>query len=374
MTAPDGIIFYGDNGAYLKALPDASIDFIYADPPYNTNRAWIQDGREFVDSWDEAPRLRDLRAIEAISPPLAEFVRWVWSMRQDSTASYLAFMVPRLFDMHRLLTESGSLYVHCDLRASHYLKLILDTIFGADNFRSELIFRRNSGGIAEVRSKRWKTQHDTILYYAKSERHIWNRPYRPRTHEEELRMYRYVDDDGRRYKVNTISNITPVYDPMTDKRYKGQQPIKAFGVTAARVWGEHTLRKLEDQGRLLPPTKADGRPRYKMYLDEDQGLALGSLLDGIKFGGYGKKYPTAKPLKLLELLVRTSTNPGALVFDPFCGSGTTLAAAARLGRRWLGIDASEDAIEVAVERLRKLGYEAKVERDLPNGRSEVEDE
>ncbi|MGH2497448.1 MAG: DNA methyltransferase [Ktedonobacteraceae bacterium] len=364
----ENTLFYGDNLKVLREyIPDESVDLIYLDPPFNSNRNYnvlFKDERgtdseaqivAFEDTWhwnetaqhtyDELRKLAPdhiTRMIEA----LHDFIG------TNQMMAYLVMMAARLFELHRVLKSSGSLYLHCDPTASHYLKIILDTIFGPDQFRNEIIWKRTS---ARSDSHKWNHIHDTILFYSKSNIFTWNTQYSSYDKEYTKSFYRNIEKEtGRRFTLSDLM-ASGTRNGSSGQPWRGIDP-KARG----NHW-KYTVERLEEldkEGRIYWPEKEGGVPRYKRYLDEMQGVAAQSIITDIpplsaqsreKLG-----YPTQKPLALLERIIQASSNPGDVILDPFCGCGTAIVAAQKLGRKWIGIDITHLSIALQKYRLQEM--------------------
>lgn len=351
----DNVLYYGDNLHILREhIDDESVDLIYLDPPFSSNRNYNVLFKEengtassaqvqaFTDSWhwNEASEEALIDIIENAPPSLVELIEgFLSSLGRNQFTAYLVMMAPRLLELHRILKSTGSLYLHCDPTASHYLKLVLDRIFGAEHFQSEIIWKRTS---AHSDAKRYGRVHDTILFYSKSDRWTWNEQYMPYDESYLDSHYKRVDPDGRRWMDDKL--IAP----------GGRGPVYEWhGHT--RAWGhtKENMQKLHDEGRIHY-TKS-GMARYKRYLDEMPGLPLQSVWTD--FGALNSQarerlgYPTQKPEALLERIIEASSNEGDTILDPFCGCGTTVAVAQRLKRGWIGIDITHLAISIMKYRL-----------------------
>ena len=365
-------LYYGDCLAVMEEMPPESVDLIYLDPPFNSSRDYNaiytdETGRPlptqieaFCDTWildedrERAIRQMPILMREAgIADEVAEFWRlWVKALRKTNPRmlAYLSYMVQRLLPMRGLLKSTGSIYLHCDPTASHYIKIMMDAIFGHENFRNEITWQRTE---SHNTADRYGNIADILLYYAKSSNATWN-PQHQDYGEAQLSRFRHADSDGRRYK---LENLTAPRPNSTSGKFnwRGTMP----GPT--RGWG-YNLEQLEawwHEGRIR--TKSDGTPRMdglKVYLDETQGKPLQNIWTDISripnTSAERMGYATQKPLALLERVIAASSNPGDLVFDPFCGCATTIEAAHRLGRRWIGIDIAIHAVKrVAKVRLQE---------------------
>ncbi len=356
-------LYYGDNLDMLRRyIPDESIDLVYLDPPFQSGRDYNvlfeeQDGTKaaaqiqaFEDTWEW-----DQRAASTFDEVVSKGTRVALaleSFRQFFSGSpmlaYLTMMAPRLVELRRALKPSGCLYLHCDPTASHYLKQLLDAVFGPENFLSEVIWKRTG---THSSAHRWGPVHDVIFYYAKEEgEHVWNRPYVPLSAEHKKQHYGKVDDEGR---VFTHGELTA---PGTRNGRSGAV-FRGFDVTGiGRHWCT-TVEKLEvmvTEGRIYFPPDG-GWPRLIRYEIDSKGRAIGDTWEDIpplnmkateRLG-----YPTQKPVALLERIIAASSNEGDVVLDPFCGCGTTIDAAHRLKREWIGIDVTHLAVGLIKSRL-----------------------
>ena len=377
-------LYYGDCFTIMQEMRSASVDLIYLDPPFNSNRAYNaiykdETGRPlpdqieaFCDMWtldDERERaIRHMPVLmreAGIADETVEFWRlWMNALRgtQPRMLAYLSYMVQRLVMMRRLLRPAGSIYLHCDPTASHYIKVMMDGIFGHENFRSEIIWRRiNSTGRG---TRRLANNADFILYYAKGRDFVWNQQYTEHDPAYIEKNYRYQDEDGRRYRLGDLKGAG-LRSGSSGQPWRGIDPSesgshwaipnRALPESARSLSSQEKLDILDEIGRIYWPPK--GRiPAYKRYLDEMSGTAVDTIWSDI--GGLQSQskerlgYDTQKPVALLERIIRSSSNPGDVVFDPFCGCATTLEAAHQLKRQWIGIDIAIHAIKrVAAVRL-----------------------
>ena len=260
--------------------------------------------------------------------------------------AYLTMMSSRLVELRRVLKSTGSLYLHCDPTASHYLKLLLDAIFGSEMFRSEIIWKRTSshGNV----SRGYGDVTDSIFFYATPGKFTWNQPYVPYSEKHVREKFTGVDPDGRRFTTSDMRN--PGVRPNLTYDYKGYKPHpNGWAVSKEK------MEQLDKEGRLYFPSDKSGRVRLKRYLDEAPGEKVQTLWDDINAinsqAAERLGYPTQKPIALLERIIQASTNPGGLVLDPFGGCGTTIDAAEKLGRDWIGIDVTQLAITLIKKRL-----------------------
>ena len=323
------VIYCDDNLRRLAQFPTECVDLIYLDPPFFSNRNY-----EVI--WgDEA----EVRSFED---------RWEGGIRV-----YQNWMGERMHHLHRVLKPSGSLYLHCDPTASHYLKVMTDDIFGQSNFQNEIAWKRFS---AKNDPHRFGRTHDSLLFYSKTASYTWNAQYGPFEEDYVEQNYRYTEDGtGRRYRLSDLTANKPGGD--VDYEWHGAKPYKG------RHWA-YSREKMDQflaDGRIV--FRKTGMPVYKRYLDEMPGVPLQDVWTDIRLhAGSNERvgYPTQKPEALLERIITASSNRGDIVLDPFCGCGTTLAAAQQLGRQWLGIDISPTAAGLMKRRLEKTGTATEV--------------
>lgn len=367
MTPKENTLYYGDNLDVMRRyVDDESVDLVYLDPPFNSARSFNvlfaeQDGsraaaqiRAFEDTWqwDEAASAAYHEVVEAggkVSEVLQAFRLFLGG---SDMLAYLSMMAPRLVELRRVLKETGSLYLHCDPTASHYLKLLLDAVFGPENFRNEIVWKRSDAhNDAKQGARQYGRVHDVILFYTKSDEWTWNAIYSPLPESTQASWYRNVEEGtGRRYNKADLTAAKAGGD--TKYEWKGVPP------PPGRYWAysREKMEQMEKEGRLV--YSASGRPYMKRYLDESKGVSMQdwwddiSMLRGISDTGERLGYPTQKPVALLERIVTASSNEGDLVLDPFCGCGTTIDAAQKLKRKWLGIDITHLAIGLIRNRLK----------------------
>ena len=358
MTEPnftDKTIWTGDNLDILRGMNSESVDLIYLDPPFNSNRDYAAPvgsraaGAAFKDTWT----LSDLDTaymglIADEHPAMYKALETAGLTHGKSMQSYLCMMAVRLLEMRRVLKPTGSIYLHCDPTASHYLKTLMDAIFGADNFRSEVIWRRtNAKGLS---FKGYPRNNDNLLYYSKGDDFTWNRPFRPHDSAHVEKSYRYVEPEtGRRYSLGDLTNPNRNRPNLT---YEWNGHLRVWR------WTKNRMQEAHDSG-LIHYTST-GLARQKRYLDEMQGNPVDTIWEdeGVKpIQSRSKErigYPTQKPLALLERIIESSSNPGDIVLDPFCGCATACVAAEKLGRKWVGIDISLKAVELVNIRLQEF--------------------
>jgi len=368
-------LYFGDNLAVMrKHVADKSVDLVYLDPPFNSNanynlihRSPVGDKadaqrRAFKDTWrweedaasiamDEV-RERDLdifRILQALQV----------SLGTSDLMAYLVMMSVRLIELRRVLKATGSMYLHCDPTASHYLKIILDAVFGADSFRSEIVWKRSS---AHNSAKRWGPVHDTLLFYTVSKKYTWNPIYQALPESTAEAWYNNVEEEtGRRYNRAdlTAPGIRKGHSGVIwrgiDPTSKGRHWAIPGYLGLSELDASSALDELDRTNRLHWP-KSGGTPMFKRYLDESKGIPAQDVISDIDPLNNSARerlgYPTQKPVALLDRIIRASSNLGDVVLDPFCGCGTTVHASEMLERRWVGIDVSYDAILVIQDRLK----------------------
>lgn len=360
-------LYYGDNLDVLREhVADASIDLIYLDPPFNSNRRYSVLFKEksgddaqaqieaFEDTWTwsqdaEAAYLEVMNgnAPNAVKDALEAMRRL---LGDNDVLAYLVMMTTRLRELHRVLKSTGSLYLHCDPTASHYLKIMLDAIFGPTAFANEVIWKRSH---AHNSASRYGRNHDVILFYRKGSQTTWNQVYQDYDAEYVAKHYKHVDPaTGRRYKRENPTGAG-TRTGATGQPWRGIDPT-AKGRHWAKTPAE--MDRLDAEGRIYWPNKPGSWPYLIQYLDDMPGVPGQDLwldIDPINMIAAERLgYPTQKPLALLERIVLASSNPGDVVLDPFAGCGTAVDAAQKLGRRWIGIDVTTLAIDLIDARLR----------------------
>lgn len=361
------LLFYGDNLDVLReSIVSESVDLVYLDPPFNSNRAYSvlfreKSGEEsqaqleaFDDTWtwthESEALYRDIlqspRTSGRVKDALEAFRRL---LGDNDVLAYLVMMTARLIELHRVLKPTGSLWLHCDPTASHYLKVALDAIFGAENFSNEVIWKRTAAKGSPM--GRLPSNHDSLLVYRKSEATTWNPILLPYDMDAldplTASKYSLVDPDGRRYQ------LTSLLHPEQGKRPNLEYEL--MGVTRTWRWSRDRMERAVKEGRVVQT--GPGRvPREKRYLDEQEGRLVGDVWADISpinsRAAERLGYPTQKPLALLRRIIDASSNPGDVILDPFCGCGTTVDAAQMMSRRWIGIDVTTLAVDLIDARLR----------------------
>ena len=325
-------LYCGDNLKIMQEMPNETVDLIATDPPFNTGRDW----GAFNDKWE------------------------------GGLQGYLKFMEPRINEMHRLLKPTGSFYLHCDPTASHYLKVMIDTIFGMKQFRNEIVWKRTN---AHNAGKLYGRVHDTILFYSKSRKTVWNPVYTAHDPEYIRKFYRHQDGRGP-YQIASL-NAPGIRHGASGQPWRDINPSEVgrhWSTPRREAWPEdiqppenyeslsvhQRLDILDAKGLIYWPPKGSV-PGFKRYLSTSKGRRVHDVMTDINPLASASKertgYPTQKPVALLERIIKASSNEGDMVLDPFCGSGTTLVAAAKLGRDFIGIDRSPEAIEISEKRL-----------------------
>ena len=371
-------IFIGDNLHIMRGMNSDSVDLIYLDPPFNSNRNYAAPigsqaaGAAFKDTWT----LNDIDIAEhgelaEQAPPLHTVIQAAREAHGKGMQSYLIMMSTRLLEMERILKNTGSIYLHCDSTASHYLKMVMDTVFGKDNFRNEVIWKRTS---AHNDPGRFGRIHDTLLFYVKGSGATWNLQHE--AHEESYiaKSYRHQDAHGR-YRVGDLTG-SETRTGESGEPWRDLDPTdigRHWAVPSTGAYAEYIekhfipnyrqissvhdrLNALDETGLIYWPDRGT-MPSLKRYLNASPGRPLQDIIVDInQLGSTAKErtgYPTQKPLALLERIIKASSNPGDIVFDPFCGCATTLVAADRLQRSWVGIDISPKAAELVVDRIKR---------------------
>ncbi len=356
-------LYFGDNLDILRDhIADESVDLIYLDPPFNSNATYNvlfaeKNGAQsaaqitaFEDTWHWNIETEEAytELVQDSPRKLADLIQALRSfLGQNDMMAYLVMMAARLEEMQRVLKSTGSIYLHCDPTASHYLKLLMDGVFGPQQFRNEVIWKRTS---AHSSATRYGPVHDVLLFYTKTGDFVWNPQHQPFDEEYIASHYRNVDEQGRAF---TLSDLTAAG---TRKGSSGQ-PWRGYDPASKGNHWKFTLENLEHldaNGRIYWPLKG-GWPRYRRYLDEQRGVPLQDVwvdIDPINALAVQRLgFPTQKPDALLGRVVCASSPKDGLVLDPFCGCGTTVAVAEKLGRRWIGIDITHLAITLMRHRL-----------------------
>ena len=356
-------LYYGDNLDVLRDhIASDTIDLVYLDPPFNSNanynilfkspagKAADSQIEAFEDTWhwNDKAEAAFHDVMTSGNTDVAELLRAMRGfLKENDMMAYLAMMAVRLIELHRVLKPTGSLYLHCDPTASHYLKLLLDGVFGAPNYGNEIVWQRqNSKGLAFTRFAR---NHDVILRYTKSDSWTWNPLYTEHNDKYVDGFYRFVDEDsGRRYRLADLTNPNKNRPNLT---------YEFLGVKRVWRWTQDRMQKAYDDG-IVVQTNPGTVPQMKRYLDEQEGNPVSDIWSDIRPVQSNSKedrhlgYPTQKPLALLERIIAASSNEGDVVLDPFCGCGTAVDAAQKLGRQWIGIDVTHLSIGLIERRMK----------------------
>ena len=350
-------LHYGDNLTVLRdSIPTESVDLIYLDPPFNSNAGYnvlfkAPDGsgsaaqiEAFDDTWHwndsaESAFADVLRSGNAAAAEMLRAMRGF--LGENDMMAYLAMMAARLIELHRVLKPTGSLYLHCDPTASHYLKILLDAVFSKENYRNEIIWKRSNP--KSLGSRNFSNASDTILRYTKTSAYLFHQPYEAHDEGYVEKAYRYKDDKGR-YRLLPLLNPNDNRPNLT---------YEFLGVTRVWRWTRERMQNAYEEG-LVVQLKPGAVPQYKKYLEDSKGRTVTNIWNDIPqaAGNESLGYPTQKPVALLERILNASSNPGDVVLDPFCGCGTTVHAAEKLGRQWIGIDVTHLAIGLIEKRLR----------------------
>lgn len=322
-------IYEGDNLEIMSKFPDKNIDLIYADPPFFSNRHY-----EVI--WDDGAEIRAFQD------------RW-----KGGIEHYIGWMEPRLRECHRLLKDNGSMYLHCDWHSDAHLRILMDKVFGDNCFQNEIVWKRAA---AHNDPKKYGNVHDVILFYTKSKKYTWNTQHTPYT-QEYLDAEWHKTPSGRTYKCE---NMLDPRNTMQDFDFHGTKARwRTNREGMEELWNAKQTDVPSSHGRIK--LGKDGKPTKRCrikFLDETEGVPLQTWWEDISYiaGGAEQRlgYPTQKPIALLERIVAVSSNKGDTVLDPFCGCGTTLAAAQKLNRKWIGIDVSPTACKLMKDRMRKF--------------------
>jgi len=358
----DNNLYYGDNLYILRNyVKDESVDLVYLDPPFkseqdynvlfaekNGSRSAAQI-RAFEDTWrwDQAAAQAYQAAVEAGGRVSLALQGFQTILGYNDMLAYLSMMAPRLVELRRVLKPAGSIYLHCDPTASHYLKLLMDSIFGPENFGNEIIWRRSQP--KSHARRRFSRAHDVILAYTKTDQAFFRIQYTRHDPKYLAKFYRHVEPEtGRRYTLGDLVNPNKKRPNLTYEFPPGSGTVRVWR------WTKERMLQAWRAGRIVIP-EGGGVARYKRYLDEMPGTQVTDVWDDIEHlhGSHRESlgYPTQKPQALLERIVEAGSDAGGVVLDPFCGCGTAIAAAQKLDRRWIGIDITPLAVALIKARL-----------------------
>jgi DNA modification methylase len=350
-------LYFGDNLDILKSLyrenPKGFIDLIYIDPPFNSKRNYnvlfeaveLSDTKAqkeaFADTWSNVSYMDTLNEILELNKNIYDFLKALDKISSSkASVSYLTIMTIRIIYMHRLLNDTGSFYLHCDPTMSHYLKMVCDFIFGGNNFRNEIIWKRSTPHATAT--KKFPVSNDIIYFYTKTDNYSWNKLYGD-YREGYVEKYYSFEENGRKFQPTSLlghHGVNKIYE------WKGMEKPWRYP--------KHKLDELEKEGLIYFPPKG-GVPRFKRFLDEQKGNLVESIwIDIPPVNSQAQErlgYPTQKPEALMERIIKASSNEGDLVADFFCGCGTTVTAAQRLKRQWIGVDISHLAVKLMANRL-----------------------
>jgi adenine specific DNA methylase Mod len=377
-----GHLFYGDNLDVLRnEIADETVDLIYLDPPFNSQATYnvlfkAASGKDsqaqieaFEDTWhwnDATERAFD-EVMGSDNVQVAEMLRALRAfLKENDMMAYITMMSVRLVELRRVLKSTGTLYLHCDPTASHYLKIMLDAIFGAGNYRNEIIWKR-SNPKSHI-STNFPTCTDTILRYCKTNKATYHQPYEAHDPDYVESAYKYEDENG-------VYRLLPLLNPNDNRP---NLTYEFLGVTRVWRWTKERMQKAYEEG-LVVQLKPGAVPQYKKYLHDSKGRTITNCWTDIPqaAGNEALGYPTQKPIALLERIISASSNEGDVVLDPFCGCGTTIHAAEKLKRRWVGIDLTHLAISLIEKRLKDAFPEIKFDvhgtpKDLEGARALAE--
>lgn len=375
----NNMLYYGDNLDILRRyIKDDTIDLVYLDPPFKSQQdynvlfaerngsAAAAQIKVFEDTWQwDQIAAATFEEVVTAGGRVAEVMQAFRTfLGPTDMLAYLSMMAPRLTELRRVLKSSGSIYMHCDPTASHYLKMLMDAVFGPLNFRNEIVWKRTH---AHSGATRYGPVHDVIFFYTKSDNYLWNQQSTPYSEEYVEQFFRFKDPDGRKYRA-TILTGSGTRNGSSGKPWRGIDPTKsgrhwAIPGYVRPLLGEMTtsdvqaaLDKLDGIGRILWPNKPGGVPSFKQYIDDMEGVYLQDIWTDLPpISAQAKErlgYPTQKPEALMERIIKASSREGEIVLDPFCGCGTTVSVAERLRRRWIGIDITHLAITLMRHRLK----------------------
>ena len=371
-------LYHGDNLPFLRNLNSESVHLIATDPPFNKNKDFhatpdsLAAGASFQDrwSWERDVHQEWVDQITDDFPKLMEAIESARFAHSDGMGAFMCFMAVRLLEMRRILRKDGSIYLHCDPTASHYLKAIMDAIYGHKNFRNEIIWRRTG---AHGRAKKWGPIHDCILLYTKSGKYIWNRIYEEYDQSYIDNFYKFSDERGQ-HRLVTLDG-PGIRHGSSGQQWRGVNPTNKgrhweippnralpknfkFPEGYSDMSCQERLDVLDEAGLIYWPPKGKV-PQHKRYLANSEGNPIQDIINDIRpIGSQASErlgYPTQKPLALLERIIKASSNEGDVVLDPFCGCATTLVAGEQLKRQWIGADIWNKAHEVVIERLKEDG-------------------
>ena len=349
-------IFTGDNLPIMRGINSESVDLIYLDPPFNSNANYAAPigskaaGAEFKDTWT----LNDVDVawLDLIETKYPVLNRVIHAAMTNSDKSYLIYMAARLLEMRRVLKNTGSIYLHCDPTMSHYLKLVMDAVFGKENFLADITWKRYAAH--SLSKSAVDTISDHLLYYAKDNTHVMANRVTSQLDTEKLnKKFPHIEiETGRRFQHVALEQNSNRSSAGEVRKIGDKTVTSDIGWR----WNQSTFDERIAKNPYLIYWTRTGKPRYKIYADEYSGEPVGNIWTDIPYlasgGGERTGYPTQKPVALLNRIIEASSNESEVVFDPFCGCATTLVAADRLQRDWIGIDISAKAAELVIERIK----------------------
>ncbi len=364
-------LYHGDNLDFLRGMNSETVHLIATDPPFNKNRDFhatpdsLARGARFSDrwSWERDVHEEWTDSIKDDWPAVWEVIDAALAAYGKDMGAFLCWLGVRLMEMHRVLRADGSLYLHCDPTASHYIKAMLDAIFGRKNFRNEIVWKRTW---AHNDPNRYGRISDSLFYYTKGDDYIWNRQYTPYSEDYIRKFFRYKDERGR-FRAVTLTG-PKVSSGESGSTWRGYSPtssgrswsvpkriVQKIGGDLSLSWPiSERLDLLDKHGYIYWPPKGSV-PHFKQYLLEMPGVPVQNMwVDVDRISPHSKErtgYPTQKPLALYERIIRASSNEGDIVLDPFCGCATTPVAAEQLKRQWVGMDIWDGARDIVLQRL-----------------------
>ena len=390
MNVENRTIFEGDNLHILRGIDTASVDLIYLDPPFNSNRNYSAPigseaaGAAFKDTWT----LSDVDnawhgEIAEREPALYQAIHASELTHSKGMKSYLIMLAVRLLEMRRVLKDTGSIYLHCDPTASHYIKLVMDSVFGKNNFRNDISWKRIN--VPKSTKNKFGAVHDCLIFYSKSKKSVFNQIYieydpdyvKSRFNRKD--KYGYWQESPLLAAGTTNGDSGEIWknvDPTSKGKHWAVPRTLPPHISLPENWETFKVREKLDYydsvGLIYIPPKHNAIPRFKRYLSATKGKSISDIQIDIPSiqGDSAEKtgYPTQKPVKLLERIITASSNEGDIVLDPFCGCATTCVAAEKLNRQWIGIDLSTKAVQLVRMRLEKemgIFYDVIHRTDIP---------
>ena len=381
------IIHIGDNlEVLISRVPDATVDLVYLDPPFNSQTIYRvrsksqgagkqdRDIPAFSDFWRWGPQTEAAyqKIMDKGPKRMADLLRALHgSLGNGSMMAYLVMMAPRLAEMHRTLKRTGSIYLHCDPTASHYLKLVMDAIFGPSMFRNEIAWNRSQSR-SSIR-KVYRRAHDTILLYTKTDRYTFHMQYKELSDVSKT-LYRAKDDRGSHQLVPLL--VSGSRRGKTGRAWRGIDPNSRGKSGMHWITDPDNLENYQRQGLIHWPKKQGGAPRLKYYLEGNQGVPLNDFWADVAVisssSSESTGFPTQKPEALLCRVIAASSNPGDVVLDPFAGSGTSVTVAEAMGRRWIAIDNTYLSLALVKHRLEQRFGDSVSPYDISGGPKDME--